>query len=508
MTPSALMGIDLGTSSTKTVLIDASGRLLATAAREYPVDTPRPGWAEQDPDWWLEAAVGTMAEALAQRETAPEEVAGIGLSGQMHGTVCLDKKGEPLRPAIIWADQRSRDQVARVYREVGAERLGAWTGNPLATGFMLASWLWLCEETPEVAQATAHLLLPKDYLRYRLTAELGGEPSDGSSTLLFDTAGRDWSAPLLEALGIDPALLPPVRESAEVAGGLRPEIAARTGLRAGTPVVFGGSDQALQALGHGVVDPGIVSCTIGTGGQLFAPAHAPVYDPQLRLHLFCHALPDRWHLEAAILAAGLSLRWLRDNVLQGWSYGALADAAARVPPGSERLFFLPHLAGERTPHMDPQATGAFVGLTLRHNREHVTRAVMEGVVFALRQGLDLMVELGVPVERIVASGGATAHPLWLQLQADIFNRPIYRTATIEAAAVGAALLAGVGAGFYPDVLEACRRTVTWREEVIAPAGENVTRYEEGYRTFCRLYPALAAEGFGKKPEEPRGNLGD
>ena len=508
MNPTLLMGIDLGTSSTKTVLIDASGHLLASTAREYPVDTPQPGWAEQDPETWLAAAVETMGGALCQAQVAPAEIAAIGLSGQMHGTVCLDKRGDALRPAIIWADQRSRDQVARVYRELGAERLGAWTGNPLATGFMLASWLWLRDETPEVARATAQLLLPKDYLRYRLTGELGSEPSDGSSTLLFDTAGRDWSAPLQEALEIDPMLLPPVHGSAEVAGGLRTEIAVRTGLRAGTPVVFGGSDQALQALGHGVVEPGIVSCTIGTGGQLFAPCPAPVYDPQLRLHLFCHALPNRWHLEAAILAAGLSLRWLRDNVLQGWSYAALADAACRVPPGSERLFFLPHLAGERTPHMDPQATGAFIGLTLRHGREHMARAVMEGVVFALRQGLELMKVLGVPIERIVASGGATAHPLWLQLQADIFNRPIYRTTTVEAAAVGAALLAGVGAGFYLDAAEACHRTVAWRDEVVTPISENVIRYEEAYGTFCRLYPALAVEGFGKITEAPGGNLGD
>jgi xylulokinase len=498
MSPISVMGIDLGTSSIKTVLIGADGRLLALAAREYPVDTPRPGWAEQDPETWLEAATETMSEALIRAQIAPEEVLGIGLSGQMHGTVCLGRRGDPLRPAIIWADQRSREQVARVYSELGAERLGAWTGNPLATGFMLASWLWLRDEMPEVVRATAHLLLPKDYLRYRLTGQLGCEPSDGSSTLLFDAAGRGWSAPLLEALGIDPALLPPIRESAEVAGSLRPEIAALTGLREGTPVVFGGSDQALQALGHGVVDPGVVSCTIGTGGQIFAPARAPVYDPELRLHLFCHAMPERWHLMAAILAAGLSLRWLRDNVLEGWSYAALADAAVQVPPGSERLFFLPYLAGERTPHMDPQASGAFIGLTLRHNREHMTRAVMEGVVFALRQGLELMTKLGVPVERVVASGGAVAHRLWLQLQADIFNRPIYRTATIEAAAVGAALLAGVGTGLYPDVLEACRQTVSWRDEIIDPVIENVVRYEEAYGSFCRLYPALAAEGFGKK----------
>jgi xylulokinase len=503
MTSSLLMGIDLGTSSTKTVLIDPSGRVLALAAREYAVDTPRPGWAEQNPETWIAAAVATMAEALAQARTAPDEVRGIGLSGQMHGTVCLGRAGQVLRPAIIWADQRSGDQVARVYRELGAQRLGAWTGNPLATGFMLASWLWLQDEMPDVAEATATLLLPKDYLRYRLTGELGSEPSDGSSTLLFDTAGRRWSGPLLEALDIDPSILPPVHPSAHIAGGLHPEIASRTGLRAGTPVVFGGSDQALQALAHGVVEPGTVSCTIGTGGQLFAPAPAPVYDPQLRLHLFCHALPDCWHLEAATLAAGLSLRWLRDNVLQGWSYAALADAAAEVPPGSERLFFLPYLAGERTPHMDPQATGAFVGLTLRHAREHLARAVMEGVVFALRQGLDLMLQqVGVSAERIVASGGATAHPLWLQLEADIFNRPIYRTATIEAAAVGAALLAGVGAGVYAGALEASRRTVVWCDEIIDPVPENAGRLAEAYQTYCQLYPALAAVGFGKKPLDP------
>jgi xylulokinase len=502
MSPTLLIGVDLGTSSTKTVLIDASGRLLASATREYAVDTPCPGWAEQNPETWLLAATETMGEALDQAHVAPEEIAAIGISGQMHGTVCLDRSGDPLRPAIIWADQRSRVQVARVYRELGAERLGAWTGNPLATGFMLASWLWLRDETPEVARATAHLLLPKDYLRYRLTGELGSEPSDSSSTLLFDTARRDWSVPLQEALGVDPTLLPPIHDSAEVAGGLRAEIAALTGLRTGTPVVFGGSDQALQALGHGVVDPGIVSCTIGTGGQLFAPAATPIYDPELRLHLFCHALPNRWHLMAAILAAGLSMRWLRDNVLEGWSYTELADVAAKVPPGSERLFFLPYLAGERTPHMDPQATGAFLGLTLRHSRAHMTRAVMEGVVFALRQGLELMLpKVGFPVERIVASGGATAHPLWLQLQADIFNRPIYRTATIEAAAIGAALLAGVGAGVYPNALEACRQTVTWSDEIVDPVIENVARYEDAYGTFCRLYPALAVLGFAKNPQE-------
>ena len=485
-----LMGIDLGTSSAKTVIIDPDGRLLSRAAQEYGIHTPRPGWAEQDPATWLQAAQETMRAALGEADVSPGQIAAIGLSGQMHGTLCLDAQGRALRPAIIWPDQRSREQVARVYRELGREQLGQWTANPLATGFMLATWLWLREHEPGVCRATAHLLLPKDYVRYRLTGQLGTEASDASSTLLFDTARRRWSAPLLEALEINPGLLPPLHGSAEVAGGLTASVAAETGLRQGTPVVYGGGDQALQALGHGIVEGDVVSCTIGTGGQLFAPLDEPLYDPSLRLHLFCHALPERWYLMAATLAAGLSLKWLRDNVFEKKSYQALADAAAEAPPGSEGLLFLPHLVGERTPMMDAESKAAFVGLTLRHHRGHLVRAAMEGVVMALRQGLELMIELGVSVERVVASGGAAQHPLWLQLQADILNRPIYQTHTVEAAAVGAALLAGVGVGVYADAAAACRQTVKWRDEVIHPTPENVACYEGSYRSFCQLYPTL------------------
>ncbi len=491
MVASALVGIDLGTSSVKCVVIDARGKLLGVAAREYGVDTPRPGWAEQDPETWVTAALDATRQAVVAASVAPEDVVGIGLSGQMHGMVCLDAAGRPLRPAIIWADQRSAAQVARVEREIGPAQLGAWTGNPLATGFMLASWLWLHDEEPEIARNTTTLLLAKDYLRYRLTGEPGTEPSDASSTLMFDTAARRWSRELLSVLEIDPALLPPVRESAAIAGGLLAAPAAVCGLRAGTPVVHGGSDQAMQAVGHGVIAPGVISSTIGTGGQLFAPLAHPAVDPDVRLHLFCHAAPNLWHLEAAILAAGLSLRWLRDNVFIGMGYGEIADAAAEIPPGAEGLYFLPHLAGERTPHMDPTATGAFVGLTLRHTRAHMARAVIEGVVFALRQGLELMLELGAPAERIVASGGATAHPLWLALQADIYKRPIYRTRTVEAAATGAALLAGVGAGVFSDLQTACARTVAWDDAIIMPDAKRADFYDKAYRTFCKLYPALS-----------------
>jgi xylulokinase len=495
-----LMGVDIGTSSTKTVLVDLDGRLLSQASREYSFDTPRPGWAEQDAEAWFRAVVATMRQALTGSAVSRERVAAVGLSGQMHGTVCLDKAGRPLRPAIIWADQRSARQVVYLYRRLGREKLGEWTANPLDTGFMLATWLWLREHEPHTHHATAHLLLPKDYVRYRLTDRLGSEPSDASGTLLFDTVRREWSAPLLETLKVDPRLLPPLQESASIAGGLRGEVAEAVGLMPGTPVVHGGGDQAMQALGHGVIQPGTVSCTIGTGGQLFAPLPRPLYDPSLRVHLFCHALPDCWHLLAATLSAGLSLKWLRDRVFQGKSYQALADMAVEVPPGAEGLLFLPHLAGERTPYMDPAATGAFFGLKLRHHRGHLVRAVMEGVVLALRQGFELLVDLGAPVEEVVASGGGTRHPLWLQLQADILNRPIHRTQTVEAAAVGAALLAGVGAGFYADARAACGRAVRRGSEVIQPIPENVARYDALYETHCRLYPAVKT---ALRPDERR-----
>ncbi|HZD57775.1 MAG TPA: xylulokinase [Anaerolineales bacterium] len=490
MPPSLLVGVDLGTSGTKALLLDPEGDVLGLAAKEYPLEMPHAGWAEQNPEIWYQAATETMGAALAQAGASGEDVAAIGFSGQMHGTVCLDNHGRVLRPAIVWPDQRSQHQVERLRREVGDERLGEWTGNPVATGFMLPSWLWLRENEPKVAGEARHLLLPKDYVRYRFTGELGSEPSDASSTGLFDPKETDWSEALLSALQIDPGLLPQIYASAEVAGRLLPEAARDSGLRPGTPVVYGGGDQACQALGSGIIDPGVASCTIGTGGQILAPLLSPAYDPQLRLHLYCHALPERWFRMAAILSAGLALKWLRDQVLVDLTYQEMADLAAGIGPGAEGLFFLPYLAGERTPHMDPQARGGFIGLTLRHGRAHLVRAVMEGVVFALRQGLELILELGVPVERVLAAGGATNHPLWLQLQADIFNRPVYRTWSAEAAALGAALLAGVGVGVFPDARSACSQVVRLREEVVSPNGANTALYREAYLKYCEIYPRI------------------
>lgn len=496
MTRLAMVGIDVGTSSTKSVVLAADGEVLGAASQTYPVNTPRPGWAEQDPDGWVDAAIRTVRDAVERANVKPEAVRALGLSGQMHGTVCVGASGRVLRPAIIWADQRSADQVVEIIDLLGRERLAAYTGNPLATGFMLPSWCWLQAHEPALAQEVRWLLLPKDYVRYRLTGEIGTEPSDAASTSLFDPAARGWSRPLLEALEIDSRFLPPVHPSAEVAGSLLPEVAAAMGLKPDVPVIFGGSDQAMQALGNGVVEPGVVSSTIGTGGQLFAPTARPVVDvptegePGLRMHSYCHVLPDRWHVETAMLSAGLSLRWLRDQVLGGGSYGALADAARSVPPGADGLLFQPYLAGERTPHMDPRARGSFVGLTRRHGRAHLVRAVMEGVVLGMRQGLDVMRRLGVPVDRVVASGGGTQHRLWLQLQADIYNCPIHRTETLEAAATGAAMLAGVGAGVYEDVDAAIAAAVRRHGEVVEPDRLRATIHARQYETFVRLYPAL------------------
>lgn len=346
------------------------------------------------------------------------------------------------------------------------------------------------DNEPDIAQKISHILLPKDFLRYRLTGELGSEPSDASSTSLFDTTHLCWSQELLDRLDINPTILPPLHGSSEVAGALLKDVAQSCGLRTGMPIVFGGGDQACQALGHGLYDPGMISCTIGTGGQLLAPIKSPTYDPELRLHTYCHAFPGRWFQMAATLSAGLSLKWLRDNLFRSETYQDLADLAATVPPGSEGFFFLPYLVGERTPHMDPNARGAFIGLTLRHGHAHLVRAVMEGVVLSLRSGLDLMVDLEVQVDKIIASGGGVAHPLWLQLQADIFNRPIYRTTTTASAAVGAALLAGTGVGLYPDLATACKQAIRFQTEVVHPNVENARRYTDIYPLFRQLYHKL------------------
>jgi len=486
-----LLGIDIGTSGLKCVLIDCNGTVLGSAFRAYAPDTPRPGWAEQDPDIWVEAALSAVHEVVDRTGVSRASIAGLGFSGQMHSTVCLDKNGRCLRPAMLWLDHRSAAQVAALREQISAAQLAEWIGNPIMPGFMLASLLWLKECEPATWDRLSHVMLPKDYVRLRLSGELSTDYSDASSTALLNVRQRTWCSELLHAAGIPADILPPLRESAAPIGQLTPRMAEVMQVSSGLPVVCGAGDQEAQAIGNGLIRSGLVSCTIGTGGQLFTPIERYQFDPQLRLHTFCHAVPGQWHWEAATLAAGLSLRWLRDEVLGGrYTYQEMADAATTIEPGAEGLLYLPYLAGERTPHMDPAAKGVFCGLTLRHTWKHLTRAVMEGVVLSLRDGLELMQSMGLSIERIIASGGGTQHPLWLQLQADILGAEVARTETQEAAALGAALLAGVGVGQYSDFSTACEAAVRYRHEVYHPRPTITARYREQAATYRELYRTL------------------
>jgi xylulokinase len=406
-------------------------------------------------------------------------IAGLSFSGQMHSAIFLDRDQRVIRPAILWLDIRSAPQVEALNHSIGQSQLAGWIGNPVMPGFMLSSLLWVKDEEPQTWDRLAHVLLAKDYVRLRLTGEIATDYSDASSTALLDMQHRTWCADLLPAVDITSDLLSPLRSSSEVVGHLSPRMSAALNLPAGLPVICGAGDQEAQAIGNGIIRSGLLSSTIGTGGQLFTPIDRYRSDPQLRIHTFCHALPDLWHWQAATLTAGASLRWLRDEVLSGhYTYQELADSAAAIEPGAEGLLFQPYLAGERTPHMNPKLRGSFTGLSLPHAWQQMARAVMEGVVFSLFDGLELMRDLGASFEHVIASGGGTKHPLWLQLQADIFGVPVWTTQTPEAAAFGAALLAGVGAGVFEDVAQACARCVKWSEEVVEPRAVMTRAYRE------------------------------
>jgi xylulokinase len=487
-----LLGIDIGTSGTKGVLMDREGKIYIRAGREYSIDMPQPGWAEQDPEIWWEATIQVIREVIKKSEVNPQQIRGIGLSGQMHGTVFLDKNLQPFRPAIIWADQRSSSQCEFIYQKISKEQLAELTGNPVATGFMCSTLLWMKENQPEEFNQIYKVILAKDYIRYRLTGNLGVEVTDSSSTLLLDIKRRCWSEELLDILDLPLKILPKeVHESQEVAGNLLAEAARDTGLLEGIPVVYGGGDQSMQAVGNGVIRPGILSSTIGTGGQLFITLEKFTYDPKLRIHTFCHAIPNTYHFQGAILSAGLSLKWLRENILHTPdSYSIFDGEVEKIRAGSEDIIFLPYLLGERSPYMNPQAKGVFFGLSLKHHRAHLIKAVMEGVVFALRDCLEVFEELGVKIERVIASGGGAKSRVWRQMQADIFNKEIFITQSIEQAAMGAAILAGVGVGIYKDVEDGCRKVVKLKKEKIKPILENVDIYSKQFEIYKSLYQNL------------------
>ena len=490
-----LLGIDIGTSGTKGVLMDREGKIYARAEREYSIDIPQPGWAEQDPKMWWEATIQIIREVIKESKVNPKEVRGIGLSGQMHGTVFLDKNLQPFHPAIIWADQRSGSQCEFIYQKIGKERVAELTGSPVATGFMCSTLLWMKENQPEEFNQIYKVILAKDYIRYRLTGNLGVEVTDASSTLLLDIKRRCWSEELLDILGLPLKILPgEVHESQEVAGYLIGEVARDTGLLEGIPVIFGGGDQSMQAIGNGVIRPGILSSTIGTGGQLFITLDKFTYDTKLRIHTFCHAIPGTYHLLGAILSAGLSLKWLRENILHTPdSYRIFDEEVEKISAGSEGIIFLPYLLGERSPYMNPQAKGVFFGLSLKHHRAHLIRAIMEGVVFALRDCMEVFEELGIKIERVIASGGGAKSKVWRQMQADIFNKEISMTQSIEQAAMGTAILAGVGVGIYKDVEEGCKKAVKLKEEKIKPIPENVDIYHKQFEIYKSLYQDLKGD---------------
>jgi xylulokinase len=484
---SVAIGIDVGTTGARAVAVDTEGQVVATRSVGYPLLTPRPQWTEQDPDaWWRATREALGAVASACRE-ASAEIAGIGLTGQMHGSVFLDREGEVIRPALLWNDQRTGRQCEEITARVGAERLVEIAGNPALTGFQAPKVLWLRDEEPEHFARVAHVLLPKDFVRYRLAGELATDASDAAGTLFLDLRARDWSAEVLEALEVPAAWLPPVVESPERTGAVRVGVADELGLPAGLPVAAGGGDNAAAAIGTAVTTAGVMSSSIGTSGVLFAHSDACAVDPSGRIHAFAHSVPDRYCLLAVTLSAGGSLRWWRD--LTGCTYDELVAEAEAVPAGSEGLVFLPYLTGERTPHRDPDARGGFVGLTARHTRGHLTRAVMEGVLFSLRDGLEVMRGLDVRPGRILAIGGGASAGLWLRLQADVYGSPVHRLVIEEGAAYGAALLGHVAAGTFADVDEATA-VVRMLDEATEPDPARVAAYAETYEVYRSLYGTL------------------
>jgi xylulokinase len=493
-----VLGVDVGTGGTRAVVVGESGRILSSATEEHePFASPQIGWAEQNPeDWWRACGIA-VRKALAIAALAGDQIGCVGFSGQMHGAVMLDATDEVVRPALIWCDVRTEKQCQELSEKVGAEALIRLTCNPALPNFTLTKFLWVRENEPENWKRVRSVMLPKDYVRFRLTGERATDMADASGTLLLDVAHRRWSHEVLQAAGMDESLLPRLFESSEICGKVSPSGAAATGLQPGTPVVAGAGDQAAGAVGMGIVAPGAVSATIGTSGVVFAATDRPALDPKGRLHTFCHAVPGRWHLMGVTQAAGLSLRWFRDRFGAAGNedgrdaYERLTAEAAALPPGSDGLLWAPYLMGERTPHLDPNARAALIGLTASHTRGHVVRAILEGVAFSLRDSFTLFAEMGVPVRNIRLGGGGARSPLWRQIQADVYGREVEVLEAEEGAAYGAAILAGVGAGVWSSVDTACSEVVRVAQRV-APQPAVVERMNASYAAYRRIYPAVVS----------------
>lgn len=484
------LGLDVSTTGSKALLMGEDGAVVSVASSPHTLQTPRPLWSEQDPREWWQAVCISVRSALKQAKVNPGAIAAIGLTGQMHGLVLLDHAGEVLRPAILWNDQRTQAQCDEIHRRIGRAKFIQITGNLALPGFTAPKILWVKDNEPELYAQVDHVLLPKDYVRYKLMGDFAMDKADGSGTVLFDLNARGWSDGILAALEIPRRWMPPLYEGPEITGHLTSAAAEATGLKAGTPIMAGGGDQSAQAVGVGAVTPGVIGLTVGTSGVVFAPTPSAMIEPQGRLHAFCHAVPGMWHLMGVMLSAAGSLQWFRDTLAPGTSFEDLLEEAEAAPAGSEGLQFLPYLSGERTPYPDPFARGAFIGLTLRHGRRHLTRAVLEGVAFGLKDNFTLIQDAGVGViKQVRASGGGTRSQLWCQILASVLETEIITVGVSEGAAYGAAMLAGVGAGTWPDVATACTQVVKLTG-ITHPAVQQVEIYRKMYPLFRELYPAL------------------
>jgi xylulokinase len=485
-----LLGIDVSTTATKALLINTAGEVVAVASEEYGFETPHPLWSEQSPALWWRGAIGSIRTVLAETGIDPAAIRGVGLTGQMHGLVLLDEAGAVLRPSILWNDQRTAVQCDAIRDRLGKAQLIELTGNDALTGFTAPKILWVRDHEPEIYARIRHILLPKDYVRYQLTGAPGMDVADGAGTLLMNLQQRNWSTAVLDALQLPHEWLPPLYEGPAVTGYITAEAAAATGLKSGTPVMAGGGDQAAQGVGVGAVREGIIALTLGTSGVVFGSVDQPFFEPEGRLHAFCHSVPNRWHLMGVMLSAAGSLRWYRDTMAPGTSYDDLLAPAAAIPAASEGLLFVPYLTGERTPHPDPLARGAFIGLTVRHGLPHMTRAVLEGVAFGLRDSFELMKGVGLrAIEQVRVSGGGARSALWRQILADVLNSELVTVNTTEGAAYGAALLAGVGAGLWPSVEAACDATIQLTGST-TPDPATAAHYEKAYAQYRTLYPTL------------------
>lgn len=484
------LGIDTSTTSSKALLIDSHGGVVAVASSPHTLQTPKPLWSEQDPLEWWDAVSASIRSVLEKAGIGGERIAAVGLTGQMHGLVLLDGSGNVLRPAILWNDQRTQSQCDEIHRRIGRERFIQITGNVALTGFTAPKILWVQENEPEVYAKAKHVLLPKDFIRLKLTGEYAMDKADGAGTVLFDLNLRDWSADVLEALQIDRSWMPRTFEGTEFTGRITEEAASATGLKAGMPVAAGGGDQAAQAVGVGAVEPGIVGLTVGTSGVIFATTPSALVEPEGRLHAFCHAVPGLWHFMGVMLSAAGSLQWYRDTLAPNMSFEDLVKEAESASAGCEGLLFLPYLSGERTPYPDPLARGSFIGLTLRHSRAHMTRAVLEGVAFGLKDSFTLIQNAGLGgITQVRASGGGTKGALWRQILASVLEAELVTVNTSEGAAFGAALLAGVGSGAWVDVPAACRETIRITGQTL-PVEEDAAVYRKVHPLYRELYPAL------------------